>query len=254
MLRHISRICDILGVPASRAALLGRRPRSVASAILISQLQTEGVSFQTIIDGGANVGQFARAALDGFPDATVHSFEPSPATASILKRNLCNSPRHHVHQAALGRVSGEAVFRCNSNSQTSSILSIRDSMAVHARIRQVETVAVPVTSLDAFAEQHPPKEPMLLKLDLQGYELEALKGATERLLPRCSYVLVESVFDHLYEGEPLFDEILEFLVTQDFAFLRPLAFLKDSTGRIVQMDALFRRHGVVPRTGITQRA
>ncbi len=252
MLRQIGRICDILGVPASRAALLGRRPKSVASALLISQLQTEGVSFCTIIDGGANVGQFARAALDGFPEATVHSFEPSPATAAILRRNLRDAPRLHVHQAALGCVRGEAEFRCNSNSQTSSILSIRKSTAVHAGIREVESVTVPVTTLDAFAVEYMPKEPLLLKLDLQGYELEALKGATKQLLPRCSHVLVESVFDHLYEGEPLFDEILEFLVSQDFAFLRPLAFLKDSTGRIVQMDALFRRRGAVQRTGITK--
>jgi len=81
---------------------------------------------------------------------------------------------------------------------------------------------------------------VLLKLDLQGYELEALKGAT-KTLQQCSHVLLETVFDKEYEGEPLFEELWSYLREQGFRFERPLNFSKGGSGSIVQMDALFSK-------------
>jgi FkbM family methyltransferase len=239
VLRQLARVCGILAVPAGRRALFGPKPRSVASNLLVNELLSEGVSFRTVIDGGANVGQFARAAATGFPNATIHSFEPAPTTADILRRNLQGLRRVHVHQTALGSSAGEVTFHCNSNPQTSSILPMTSGAGVHDGIHEIQTLKVPVTTLDRFMESTELEAPILLKLDLQGYELEALHGATT-LLTKCSHVLVESVFEHLYAGEPLFDEIFQYLQTQGFVFVRPLAFLKADSGRIVQMDALFR--------------
>ncbi|WP_437203126.1 FkbM family methyltransferase [Planctomicrobium sp. SH664] len=241
LLRKIGRVCEVLATPGGRSALLAPKPRSIASTLLATQLQSEGVRFRTIIDGGANVGQFARAVATAFPEATIHSFEPSPSTAAVLRENLKSCTRVQIHEFALGSQAGEVEFHCNSNTQTSSILSIKKKSGIHEGIRELQTVKVPVTTLDDFARKTALEEPLLLKLDLQGYELEALKGAAEVLLPRCHSILVESVFEHLYEGEPLIDDILEYLKAQGFVFVRPLAFLKEDTGRVVQMDALFRR-------------
>ena len=83
---------------------------------------------------------------------------------------------------------------------------------------------------------------MLLKLDLQGYEVEALRGAPETLR-KTEYVVVEIAFDASYEGEPTFETVSELLVKESFHFERVLNFNRDRRGSIFQMDALFARAG-----------
>src|SRR5690606_27391001 len=101
-------------------------------------------------------------------------------------------------------------------------------------------LVVPVARLDTVLAAEPVEQPVLLKLDLQGYELEALHGATDTL-QHTDYVLLEAAFKPVYEGEPLFGELYDFMRAQGFHFLRPLDFLRDARGVIVQMDALFGR-------------
>ena len=96
--------------------------------------------------------------------------------------------------------------------------------------------------LDTFAAGRVLAAPLLIKLDLQGFELEALKGGVE-LLQRTNYVLAETVFESMYQGEPLFHELLSFMSSVGFAFRMPLAALRDERDLIVQMDALFTREG-----------
>jgi hypothetical protein len=79
---------------------------------------------------------------------------------------------------------------------------------------------------------------VLLKLDLQGYELEALRGA-ERTLARVQHVLLETAFEATYEDEPLFDDVHSFMSSAGFRFVCPVDVLRDRQGRITQMDALF---------------
>ncbi len=89
---------------------------------------------------------------------------------------------------------------------------------------------------------------MLLKLDLQGYELEALMGATETLA-RTRWVLFETGFRKSYEGEPDFVQILDFLRERNFRFVRPLDILRAQNGEIIQMDALFESSAVPRQQG-----
>jgi len=77
-----------------------------------------------------------------------------------------------------------------------------------------------------------------LKLDLQGYELEALMGASATL-KKVEAVLLETSFITMYQGEPAFEKIEDFLVKKGFRFSRILDFMKDGEGNIVQMDGLF---------------
>ncbi|HEY5038824.1 MAG TPA: FkbM family methyltransferase, partial [bacterium] len=77
-------------------------------------------------------------------------------------------------------------------------------------------------------------------LDLQGYELEALQGASATLR-KVGAVLLEASFEPMYKGEPSFQKIEDFLKGKGFCFNRALDFLKDSHGNILQMDALFTR-------------
>ena len=216
------------------------KPRSLASFRLVSQLKGEGMVFRTVIDGGANIGQFARAAHRAFPEAEMFSFEPLPDVCDELRRNLADVERLRVFQTAIGNQDGETEFHRNAYSQASSVLPIEGSC--HRAGKQPdETVSlrIPIARLDSILADQPLDRPVLLKLDLQGYELEALRGA-ERVLQQCTHVVLESGFDGSYQGEPAFEETWTYLRDHGFSFVRPLAVLSGQAGQIVQMDALFR--------------
>jgi FkbM family methyltransferase len=197
---------------------------------------------KTVLDGGANFGQFACAAAEVFPAAQIYAFEPLPAAAAQFIRNLAMRPQVKLIHSALGAHNGTVFFHPNEYSQSSSVLA---QTATHARSfsqdKQLAPIEVPITSLDTFASANVLTPPILIKLDLQGYELEALRGAT-KLLQRTDYVLIETVFEPMYEREPLFEDILAFMVGAGFKFRMPLAFLRDERDIIVQMDALFVRN------------
>ena len=84
------------------------------------------------------------------------------------------------------------------------------------------------------------EQPILLKLDLQGHELEALRGASATL-QKTEAVVVETAFAATYEGEPTFHALNGFLDMAGFGFDRALNFARDTQGTIFQMDALFTR-------------
>jgi FkbM family methyltransferase len=206
---------------------------------MLKRLKRLGVPFKTIIDGGANKGQFARAAAENFPGAQIISFEPLPDVGEDLKKNLGDHPRFKLIKAALGSRNGKVKFHRNAHSHSSSALPLHQNhLLAFPDAQEAGELVVPLLTLDSALRLEQLRGPSLLKLDLQGYELEALKGA-KKTLKKVNAVLLEAVFDPLYEGEALFPEIERFLATQGFYFSRALDFLKDPHGNIVQMDALF---------------
>jgi FkbM family methyltransferase len=211
---------------------------------MVLSLKRQGISPKTVIDVGANVGQFAIACANIFPDVTVHSFEPEPKSLSRLKQNVTKLDRVHVHPIALGEKCGEVNFHVNSHSHSSSFLALGER---HRRAfpsaREIDTIKVRVSTLDREIESVSLQSPALLKLDVQGYEPQVLEGAVETL-KRVDHVLLEVSFRPLYEGEKTFMDIARTMQHRGFEFLRPVAWLDDpQTGETLQMDALFARSG-----------
>jgi FkbM family methyltransferase len=241
LLERLGELLDVSRLPGGMRALHTSRPRSLASFKIVNDLRQSGLMFRTVIDGGANVGQFARACSVVFPGVRVLSFEPLPDVAGQLRENLSDVAGHRVFQTALGDRDGEVAFNRNAYSQSSSILDLRSECGAPLAGKQVvQQITVPLTRMDNALGEIELQPPVLLKLDLQGYELPALRGAPQTL-EKCSHLLIETVFERAYQGEPLFVEIQAFLKTCGFRFRRPVNFLRGSKGQIVQMDALFER-------------
>src|SRR2546426_10302567 len=85
-----------------RARDLFRHGASIASSRVTRALRERCGTVSTILDVGANVGQFALAATTRFPNAVIHSFEPVPDVADRLRRNVEGARAITAHGAALG--------------------------------------------------------------------------------------------------------------------------------------------------------
>jgi FkbM family methyltransferase len=215
---------------------------SFSSYAIVAALKRQGVVPRTVIDVGANVGQFAVACAKMFPEASVHSFEPLPECVSRLRKHAAKLDAIRVYPMALGARSGNVSIRVNSHRHSSSVLPLgqrhRDAFP---DAQEIGTVEIPMSTLDEQMVSADIKGPVLLKLDVQGFEPQVLEGATATLA-KVDYVLLEASFRPLYEGEKTFVEIDRMMAARGFHFSRPMGWLEDpKTGDILQMDALFVR-------------
>ena len=231
-----------LGTPPAWCALFSWPKFSVTSFRMVSSMARQGITPKTVIDIGANVGQFAVASAKIFSGVTIHSFEPLPEAVKTLTKNVSTFHRVHVHATALGERRAKMTLHVNSHSHSSSILALGERhRRAFPRAREISIIEVPVSTLDDEMSFVSFERPVLLKMDVQGYEPRVLEGATETL-KRVDYVLLEASFRPLYEGEKTFMEIAEMMQDRGFAFLRPVDWLTDpGNGEILQMDALFER-------------
>jgi FkbM family methyltransferase len=216
---------------------------SLTSFLMISRLQRQGICPKTILDVGANVGQFAVAGAKIFSDAQVYSFEPDPNVAEKLQKNVSSLKNVKVFQVALGDQSGEVDFHVNAYNLSSSILPLAQAhKEAFPGAVEKNTITVKLSTLDEIADTLSLTPPVLLKLDVQGYEAKTLAGAL-RTLKKVDYLIVETSLRQLYKGEILFRDILGMLEEQGFSFLRPVDTCFDErNGEILQMDALFVKH------------
>lgn len=217
--------------PSGLIALARWRPFSITAFEMAHALREQGVHPRTVIDGGANVGQFARACLEVFSGARVISFEPLPEAIHAFRRHFEHESRCRLVEAALGETLGVTAFHPQEYALASSVL-----LPVHGTARAA--IQVPVTPLDQAIAAEELEAPVLLKLDLQGYELAALRGARASLR-RIRWVLLEVVFRPSYVAEATFEDLYDFLREHGFRFLRPVDTLVGDGGEVIQMDALF---------------
>lgn len=209
-------------------------------------MQQQGITPKSVIDVGANVGQFSVAASKIFPEALIHSFEPQPECVERLKQNTRSLNNVTVYPLALGNVEGEALFQLNTHTHSSSFLPLaaahRDAFP---DAREIQKIPVKVTLLDGVLADTDLPSPVMLKLDVQGYEPWVLEGAS-RTLERVDYVILEASLKPMYEGERLFEEIISIMRNYGFSFLRPIGWLSDpKTGEILQLDVLFAKSGLL---------
>jgi hypothetical protein len=99
---------------------------------------------------------------------------------------------------------------------------------------------VALAPLEAFVSARELDAPSLLKVDVQGFELEALKGCAA-LLDRFAAVYVEGSFERLYADQPLADEVLAHLAERGFGLRGVYNAVYDGRGRTVQADFLCAR-------------
>jgi hypothetical protein len=143
----------------------------------------------------------------------------------------------------MGERNGKTIIHVSANSVSSSILSVLDtSTTADAGTRFIGQEEVPICRLDDWATREATRDvPLALKLDVQGYELQVLRGA-EKLLPRVRVLILEMSLARLYEGAPSFSQLFRSLEDTGFSASGIFPGFSDSRSlRMLQVDAIFER-------------
>jgi FkbM family methyltransferase len=238
-----------MGVLAARQADRARKMRRAASSASYRTALKHGVlagsehehvlrglNVDGIIDVGANRGQFSLVASEVFPGRPIIAIEPLPGPAEIFRRVLAG--RAVLHECAVGRAEGELEIFETSDDNSSSVLQPGAAqMRLSAGSAVVAKRRVRVRTLDDVTSDLCGTD-LLLKLDVQGFEMEALAGAHRLLTTQVRYVYVEASFTELYLGQGLAHEVIRFLDTEEFD-LHSMANPTVCHGQILQADFLF---------------
>lgn len=197
----------------------------------------------SVVDIGVNHGQFLHLASRLWPSAGIVGVEPNGELAAKAAALYQNDVRVRIESCAVGAENGNIELFVTANDQNSSIHQPSDAFhddRTDDGVVKIETV--PLKRLDALLDGV--AGPMLLKIDVQGAELEVLEGAGDRL-DDVSVIIIESPFETAYDGAAGFDEIYRFLTVRGFRYEGALGQLNSKkTGRVRQEDSIYIRTAV----------
>jgi len=204
--------------------------------------QLKTLDIKTVINVGANVGQFAKEIRALLPEADIYSFEPLADCYEQLKQNMATDTHFTAYPVALGDESGETTINRSSYSLSSSLRPMADE---HKRLfphtAGQTTERIRVERLDGMLTGKTLRQNILLEIDAQGYEDKVLAGGQETLQQTTAAIL-EASYVELYEGQPLFEDIYNLMRDAGFTYCGAIHQKIDpANGKILFEDALFIR-------------
>ena len=197
-----------------------------------------------VLDVGANIGQYARSLRAAGYQGRIISFEPQRAAHTQLAEGAAGDAHWTVApRCAIGSENGEITINISASSDMSSARLFTEETQRHfASDRFVANETVQSYTLDRlWADYVPTGARVFLKSDTQGFEMEVLSGASDHLIEICG-VQVEASLHPIYQGQPDFRMILDWLTRRGFAPMQVIpGYFSRHHGRMLEIDlVLFR--------------
>lgn len=197
---------------------------------------------RAVIDVGANRGQFTIAALVVHPNLTVVAIEPLKEAAATFHRIFSAHRKVRLVNAAAGRLRHEAqLFITRSDDSSSLRKPTAEQTTAFLNTDVIASRVVRVDTLDSLVEWRNLPHPVLLKLDVQGAELDVLSGAPG-VLACVDFILAEASLRELYDGQPLLEEVVTMALALGFRLRSAHNATVSSLGEVVQLDLLFEAY------------
>ena len=233
--RIANRLLRYRGLSIGRSTIDDADPRS---SLLVD------AKIRSVVDVGANIGQYGRTVRSAGFDGPILSVEPQSEAFAQLSTAASLDAKWHVVRCALGSSDGEVDLNISGNSLSSSVLPMLEMHSSNAPTSvYVDTERVPLRRLDDVVKEQGIQGPLHLKLDVQGYELAVLSGALESTRLAGSMEL-EMSFVPLYEGQADFLSLLDRITALGFEFYDVVPGFRATNGRLLQIDGLFIRKQV----------
>jgi FkbM family methyltransferase len=201
--------------PAEPEPMQGRLPDLLAAQVAIFG----NVPSLSVLDAGAHHGHTAVQYLEHFPSSRVIALEPEPENFAIAKKALEPfGERVELLPFALAEADGSVALRLTSHSGAHSLLEVGDMRYYDAPVETRTPIEVRAVTLDSLLAEHRLDRLDILKMDIQGAELLALRGAAG-LLARHAIRLIalEVLFQPLYRNQPTFWDIADHLRSLGYA-------------------------------------
>lgn len=191
---------------------------------------------KTLLDVGSNKGQFILITRKYLPSIKVFSFEPQVDALKIQKKIL-GKKNIFYYPIALGSKNKDKFFYITKRNDSSSLLKpktkINNDYAIIKKLR------IKVKKFNDILNVNALKKPILLKLDVQGFELEVLKGF-EKKLNLVEYIIGEVSYIKSYSKAVNAAKLIEYLEKYNFRIIDKLNQTKIN-GKIYQEDILFKK-------------
>ena len=188
----------------------------------------------TLIDIGSNKGQFSSIMKSFFPNISIHSFEPQKDELEIQKKLLGNINIDY-YEFALGSEEKTMEFNITKRKDSSSLLS--PLLTNNNSYLNKKKINVTVKKLDNVLDINSLKKPIIIKLDVQGFELRALMGSIS-FLEEVDYIISEVSFIDVYQDQVSSSELIRFLEAKNF-IIKKRTNLSILNGKKFQEDILF---------------
>ncbi len=203
----------------------------------------EHYSIDLVFDIGANKGQYATGIMDAGYKNKIVSFEPLSSVHTIIEKaskgysNWTVAPR-----CAIGSQNEAIEINISANSVSSTLLTMLDSHIEGApESKIIGKEKVQVFPLDEIAKNYiGSSKNIFLKIDVQGFEQEVLKGA-QATIAQAKGVEMEISLVPLYENQIwLLPQILKYMEEKDFVLTSIVpAFTDNKTGKVLQCNGIF---------------
>ncbi len=216
---------------------------------MLKALKKRGLECSFVLDIGALFGGWTRNALDVFTEAESWMFEPQPNMLAHLSEVHASYPRTQIFQCGLGSAESTSFLTISPGPLHScSTFAIGEQpdhqflppAGANAKPGVWHQIPIPIRCFDAILREHPAKSaPQLIKLDVEGYEIEVLKGASS-ILGKTEVIIAEVGVEPSVWSAPTIGELSTFLEGQgyrlyDFADIG----YSQPNGRLCTIDVVF---------------
>ena len=169
-----------------------------------------------IVDAGASTGIMTKMFAERFPELQIYCFEPIQQTFKELTENTAKYKNLILINKALGSSPGLSVIHILDRISSSSILSVSekiDDPYFAEALKEKKTENITISTLDI--EIPSDKNIAIMKMDVQGFELEILKGG-QSTLRRTDLIVLEMQNHDYYRNAPMYYDLDKFLREQHF--------------------------------------
>ena len=205
----------------------------------LEDVRARGFRPRGILDVGANRGRWTLLALSIFPDAEVVMVEPQEEMRPILEAICAGRRRVELICAGAGKEAEQLVQTIWDDLDGSSFLPpVNEGQLRNGKQRLTQMVTI-----DGILDQRSSIVPDLVKLDIQGFELEALKGAAS-LFGRTELFILETSLFPFMPGMPTFPDCVQFMHERGYDLYDVAGYLRRPyDGALGQVDLAFARSG-----------